>query len=412
MRIGMVTTFYPPYSFGGDATYVRGLARGLVARGHEVEVIHCLDAYQLLHKGPPPPEPSADDGVVVHRLHSPFGPASPILTQQTGHPVLKAAPLKRLLDHGRYDVVNFHIISLVGGPAVLGYSVAPVTLYTLHEHWLICPTHILWKNRSHACDVRTCLSCSVRSGVPPQLWRYTGLIERSLEHVDLLISPSAYTAERHRAAGVTRPIAVLPLFSVFSPAPGTELPPARPQFLCVGRVMRPKGVEPLLKTFTGLPEADLTVIGDGEERAALEARYAAWPNIRFLGRLPQAELARHYASATALVFPSVTPETFGLSIVEAAACGTPAIVNADAGGAPEIVTTTGGGLLYRGGEELAAAIRRLAQDSALASRLGALARQGYERHYTLDVHLDGYLALIAGIGSQKGAVKDLSPCAV
>ena len=77
MRFCMVTTFYPPYSFGGDATYVRALSRGLVARGHEVEVIHCADAFELLHKGPPPPEPAVEDGVIVHRLSSPLGPISP-----------------------------------------------------------------------------------------------------------------------------------------------------------------------------------------------------------------------------------------------------------------------------------------------------------------------------------------------
>ncbi len=35
MRFCMVTTFYPPFQFGGDATYVRALSRAPVARGHE-----------------------------------------------------------------------------------------------------------------------------------------------------------------------------------------------------------------------------------------------------------------------------------------------------------------------------------------------------------------------------------------
>ena len=43
-----------------------------------------------------------------------------------------------------FDVVNFHNISLIGGPGVLQMSRGPATLYTLHEHWLICPTHIFW----------------------------------------------------------------------------------------------------------------------------------------------------------------------------------------------------------------------------------------------------------------------------
>ena len=90
MRFCMVTTYYPPYHFGGDATYVHALSRALVSLGHEVEVIHCIDAYRL--KKPdrmPSPEP-ADDGIVVHRLKSRLGFLSPLITQQTGHPGLKS----------------------------------------------------------------------------------------------------------------------------------------------------------------------------------------------------------------------------------------------------------------------------------------------------------------------------------
>src|SRR5947209_7940112 len=54
LKFCMVTTFYPPYHFGGDAIGVQRLARGLVRRGHEVTVIHDVDAYNLLHQGSEP----------------------------------------------------------------------------------------------------------------------------------------------------------------------------------------------------------------------------------------------------------------------------------------------------------------------------------------------------------------------
>lgn len=397
MRLGMVTTFYPPYSFGGDATYVRNLSRGLAARGHEVEVIHCQDAYDLL--GGKPPEALVDDpGVRVHRLHSHGGALSPLITQQTGRPGLKAATLKRLLGDGRFDVVNFHNISLVGGPGVLAYSQAPVTLYTLHEHWLVCPTHIFWKERQRACDGPTCLTCCIRSGVPPQLWRYSSLIDRALKHVDQLIAPSAFTAARHAALG--RVIEVMPLFAAF-PAPAEPAPMSPSTFVVVGRVTASKGLEPLLRVFARLPHLQLLVIGDGDQRAALETAYAASPNIRFLGPLPQTELAQHYAGAAALILPSLAPETFGLGVAEAAACGTPAIVAASAGGAVETIQQTGGGLVYRDDLELESALRDLSARPDLRQRLGAAARDGYEAHHTLDRHLDRYEALIAGVLDRK-----------
>ena len=81
----MVTTFYPPYNFGGCGTYVRALSRALVVQGHAVEVIHCLDAYRIKSKHSMPDEGS-DEGIVVHQLESPFGFLSPLITQLTGRP--------------------------------------------------------------------------------------------------------------------------------------------------------------------------------------------------------------------------------------------------------------------------------------------------------------------------------------
>src|SRR5215469_12343321 len=116
MRFCMVTTFYPPFSFGGDATYVRALSRSIAARGHMVDVVHCLDAFRLLDQRPVEAEPEANSGIRVHRLRSAFGRLSPLITQQTGHPGLKSRALQRILSHD-FDVVHFHNISLVGGPA-------------------------------------------------------------------------------------------------------------------------------------------------------------------------------------------------------------------------------------------------------------------------------------------------------
>jgi len=398
----MVTTFYPPYHFGGDATYVRALARALTARGHTVEVVHCEDAYRLSGKEPDPRPASADDGIRVHRLKSRLGPLSPLITQQTGRPGLKAGTLRALLKRG-FDVVNFHNISLVGGPAILELSAAPVTLYTLHEHWLLCPTHIFWKNRSRACDVKQCIRCSVRSGIPPQWWRYTGLIKRAIAHVDTFLAPSEFTAQQHRASGIA-PVQVLPLFSMLDPGmPGGDIVLPRPRFLFVGRVTASKGILSMLAQFADLPEYDLTVVGEGDLRTRLERQYAAHANIRFLGLLPQDELTVLYRGATALVFPSLAPETFGLSIAEAFACGTPAIVR-DAGGSRELVDATGGGIVYRTDAELPHAVHQLAGDRGLRAQLGRRARAGFEKFYTQRRHVDAYLACIEGIRHSKGMV--------
>src|SRR5262245_64039601 len=92
-----LTTFYPPYSFGGDAMYIYRLAHALGDEGHHVDVVHCADAYNLLHPGPPPLTFAAHPNVTVHTLRSGYGWLSPLLTQQTGRPMLKTRPIKALL---------------------------------------------------------------------------------------------------------------------------------------------------------------------------------------------------------------------------------------------------------------------------------------------------------------------------
>ena len=59
----------------------------------------------------------------------------------------------------------------------------------------------------------------------------------------------------------------------------------------------------------------------------LKAEYGQCENIEFSAALEQRELVRHYQSASALILPSLAPETFGLTVVEAFACGTPVLVN-------------------------------------------------------------------------------------
>jgi glycosyltransferase involved in cell wall biosynthesis len=302
--------------------------------------MHCLDAYRLKSIDPMP-----DDGIVVHRLESPFGFISPLITQLTGRPGIKSRATRDILDRP-FDVVHFHNISLVGGPALITRSRSPVSLYTLHDHWLLCPTHVFWKNNSKPCDRPTCFSCSLASGIPPQLWRYTRLVERSMAQVDAMLAPSKYTARRHGDGGLQPPIHVLPSFSAieqqFDYVPRHD----RPRFLFVGRLTASKGIVQLLEEFAGLPAYDLHVVGDGDLRGKLEHRFACCSNIRFLGPKPQAELVPLYQNATALILPSLAPETFALSVIEAFACRTPAIVH-EAGGAGEPIEATEGSFTER-----------------------------------------------------------------
>jgi glycosyltransferase involved in cell wall biosynthesis len=394
MRFGMVTTFYPPFSYGGDATYVRNLARALVAQGHDVEVIASTQAYLVHSKDEPLADPTLDDGVKVHRLRHPGGVLAPLVSQQTGHAGLHA-PALRAFFAKPFDVLHFHNISLMGGPGVVRMGQAPVRLLSLHDNWLICPTHVFWKNRSRVCDRRTCFTCSIRSGVPPQLWRYTSLRNRSLQCLDRILAPSQFIADMHRANGVDAAISILPLFSSIVGPAQPAIHPRR--ILFVGRVTALKGIEMLVRVVAGMPAIELFVVGEGELRPSLTESYAKHPNIRFLGKVDQERLGEHYAGAAALVLPTLVPENFPLAVVEAAACGTPSIVSGSPGGAAELVRNTGGGLLYNTEQELGDAIRRLVEDRPLRDALGTSARASYEQRYTKEHHVTAYLRQVGEI---------------
>ncbi len=395
MRFCMVTTFYPPFHMGGDAIYVQALARALVREGHTVDVVHCEDAFKVVGGQSPAMPRAEEDGIVVHRLRHPLGLLSPLITQQTGHPGLKRKALQAVLDRG-YDVIHFHNISLVGGPGVLELGHARVKLMTLHEHWLICPTHILWKNREKACDRPTCWTCSIRSGIPPQFWRLGNLIERELEHVDLLLAPSEFTAARHKAAGITRPIEVLPLFSRMGQRSAKPEPPERPRFLFAGRLTASKGVRQLVEMFRALPDYDLWIAGDGDLRQRMRAECDDAGNIRFLGQVDAAQLSTLYGEATATVIPSLAPESLSLVALESFANSTP-VVARNAGGCGELVRASAAGIVCEDDDELLAAIHALARDPELARALGRRGRQVYEQKYTERVHVAAYLARVESL---------------
>lgn len=411
LRFCMVTTFYPPWSFGGDAVAVQRLARALTRRGHAVDVIHCVDSYRLLARGPMPDPPPPEPGLTRHSLRSPLGPLSPLATQQTGFPLLKTRAIRAILGGDRFDVVHFHNVSLVGGPGVLRHG-GGVKLYTAHEHWLVCPTHTLFRMGREACVRLTCLRCQLAHGRPPQLWRHTPLLARSLRGLDAVIVPSRFTRERHRAAGLDLPYVVLPPFVddatlAVTPDAGAVPLPSRPYMLFAGRLERLKGLHTVLPLFRGPGAFDLVVAGDGREDEALRRQAAGCPRVHFVGRLGPAALAAAYAGTLALIVPSLTYETYAQVIVEAHAHGTPVIVR-DLGPLPEIAAG-GGGLVFRDEAGLAAAMDRLATDRAFRDALGEAGRRAQRAHASEDAVLGRYLALVHELHARRAPPGERGP---
>ena len=133
---------------------------------------------------------------------------------------------------------------------------------------------------------------------------------------------------RYIAAAITRcygrdSVVVYPPVDVarFALAADARAEAPRSDYVTVSRLVPYKRVDILVEAFRALPECRLVVIGDGPDRARLEA--LAVPNVVFAGRADDAETARRVAAARAFLF--VAEEDFGIAPVEAQAAGTPVI---------------------------------------------------------------------------------------
>jgi lipopolysaccharide/colanic/teichoic acid biosynthesis glycosyltransferase/glycosyltransferase involved in cell wall biosynthesis len=198
---------------------------------------------------------------------------------------------------------------------------------------------------------------------------------RSAGRVDHFIANSEHVRRRiaacyGRAAEVIYPPVAT---DFFTPVPGAPPEPAD-FYLVVSALVPAKRLDLAIDAF-GHSGRPLVVAGSGPDAAALRRR--ARPNVRFLGFVPDEELRRLYRSCRALVLPG--REDFGITAVEAQACGRPVIAHA-AGGALESVLDGETGILFEGQTtaDLEAAVARLEStrfDPALlrahAERFGA-----------------------------------------
>lgn len=393
----MVTTFYPPHHFGGEAMYVYRLSNELARRGHRVTVVHCVDAYRVLTSAPPRGEFPHHESVTVRPLRSRLGSLSPLVTYLSGRPGLKASELDRIFRSEKFDVVNFHLVTLFG-PGVLSYGDDAVRLYTMHDHWLVCPMYDLWKQNRELCETPECIRCQLSFRRPPQLWRYGNLLERQLDEVDLFLAPSESLMEQHRRRGFSHPMRLLRYFIPESETTTRDdgsapAPHDRPYFLFVGRLVKIKGTHTLIEAFRRYKGADLLIAGDGPCEPELRELARGLDHVHFLGRVHPDGVRRLYAGALALLVPTLVYEAGAFVVLEAPSQGAPVIAR-DLGAAGEIVRESGGGFTYRTEEELIAAMEAVRGDPKLRAELGERALRASKELWSAKAHMEGYFAAI------------------
>lgn len=115
-------------------------------------------------------------------------------------------------------------------------------------------------------------------------------------------------------------------------------------FLIVSRLVSHKNIDLVIKTFAGLPY-QLVIVGVGRQLSALKGLAQNNPRIKFLGRVSNEQLRSYYQNCRALICPQL--EDFGLTAIEAQACGKP-VIALGLGGNTETVINGKTGLFFNG----------------------------------------------------------------
>lgn len=410
MKICMLTTFFGKHRFGGDAVYVDRLSRGLIRAGHEVHIIHSVDAFQTVKGAESQKSFRPADGMHVHPIKTKIPTLSTLWNHQTGSMGIKGTRIRSILAQHEFDVLHFHNISLLGGPKLLEAPTKnqqAIRLMSAHEFWLFCPLSLLWKMNRRICDRPECLKCCLRNGKPPQFWRYSSMVQKGISQLKALLFPSRHTLNIHRENGITHSNMIhLPYFlpedwaaasntsnehSVSIPADSSQ-----PYFALVGRLVKEKGFQDVIAIMDRFPMINLKIAGSGPYENKLLQLARDKPNVQFLGHLDFDELSLLYQNARALIVPSLFYETFGYIVLEAFSVKTPVIVS-NRGAIKELVDSSKAGFTYADQTQLIDAIQTLLSDPKLASTLGERGHSHFLRFWSEQKIVRDYLATIQGL---------------
>lgn len=212
----------------------------------------------------------------------------------------------------RFDLSGYDLVLSSSSAFGKGAVAAPGAFHVCYCH---TPMRFAWDYERYV--EREAYGRAMRAALPPVIEYLRRWDVRTASRPDVYVVNSTVVAERvRRCYGRASEIIPAPVdVSRYEPSGVSDA-----FYLVVSRLNPYKRVDLVVAAFnaSGRP---LVIIGDGPERATLEAQ--ARPNVRFLGRLPDADVADHYARCRAVIFPG--EEDFGIVPLEANASGRPVI---------------------------------------------------------------------------------------
>jgi len=352
LRVAVVTETYPP-EVNGVAMTINRVVEGLRERGHDLQLVR-------------PRQDKRDEADRSEGFHEVLLRGLPI----PRYPHLKMGlPAKRALVEQwawkRPDVVHIATEGPLGWSALqaaMRLRLPVVSDFRTNFHAYSRHYGLAWLHKPILAYLRKFHNRTQVTMVPTEGLRreLTGSGFVNVSVVARGVDTRLFNPERRSAA----------LRATWGVGPDTLV------VLCVGRLAPEKNLGALVTAFEAMravhPDAKLVLVGDGPARKELEA---ACPGALFAGARRDEDLAAHYASADAFVFPSLS-ETFGNVTPEAMASGLP-MVAYDYAAAGRLIQHGQNGLLAPT-ERSDAFVQRavdLARDRHAARLLGAAARE-------------------------------------
>lgn len=369
MNILVMATEFPPI-IGGAAVFLHNLCDQLARKGHQVRVIvpRLSDMVRPLHT-------SEGSDAVAYQVTQ-FKRMGRLSSLPSICATLAAALEQRT------DVVFF-------GQLVTTWGLGAVLLRYLYG----VPFVIL----SHGNDLRFVMVN----------WADRLAVRIVLAKVSLMLANSTFTAERIKRVGYAGKVVVLhPGVDTARFHPHWDTKEIKKQYalegkkilITVARLTRKKNIHGILKALPivikQIPNLVYLIVGQGEEedqlkRLTIELGIESF--VRFMGHVDNSKLSPFYNIGDLFIMPSYEAEgtcdieTFGISFIEANACGKP-VIGGQSGGMTDAVVDGETGLLVdpHNVKELATAITRLLKDEELARQLGENGRQRVERELSWD----------------------------
>jgi glycosyltransferase involved in cell wall biosynthesis len=357
-----------PFANSGVTSYIRALTRLQTRCGHEVFLFGCV-------KNTDPSLPLYHDFQAVQRPTAVWGMI---------HNSEAANKLESFLRHRPVDVAHLHNLYHHLTPSIL-----PVLarrrigmVMTMHDYRLACPAkHFLDRrgtctrclpNRFHHA-VRP--GCSGLAGAALALESYYHRFWRSYFHwVDFFVCPTEFMRSVLLAIGAPAGKCVVVPNPVEPPALPSDARQSPRQLLFIGRLTGEKAPELMLDLAQRLPDAQVTIVGDGALRESLlaDARRRQLGNVVLPGQVDHENLGAYYASATAVVIASRCFENSPQVLLEAMSARR-CVIAPDHGPMRQWVSDGRTGRLFAPGsaESLAAVAREVLADSAARERMAA-----------------------------------------